>query len=137
MIELKYPVTNETDARKIPENAQELHLVRPVKKSSLEAIFRRCNIRKITLSKSCSKRLGAKTKKFLKERGIEVSEQQNRGRALSLDLDKIKQVAEYNKDHLSMRKIEKLTGIPKSTIHYLLKYAERSKVKSGKQVVYL
>ena len=55
----------------------------------------------------------------------------------NLDLEKIKQVAEYHKDHLSFRKIEKLTGIPKSTIHYLIRYAERSKVKSGKQVVYL
>ena len=134
---MKYSVTAETDLKKIPENAQELHLVRPVKKGLLEAIFKRCNIRKISLSKSCSKRLGGKTKKFLKEEGIEVVEQHNRGRALSLGLDKIKQVAEYHKDHLSVRKIEKLTGIPKSTIHYLLKYAERSKVKSGKQVVYL
>ena len=134
---MKYPITPDSDLKKIPENAQELHLVRPVKKSLLESIFRRCSIRKISLSRSCSKRLGLKTKKFLKENQIEVVEQQNRGRALSIGLDKIRQVAEYHKDHLSVRKIEKLTGIPKSTIHYLLKYAERSKVKSGKQVVYL
>ena len=134
---MKYSITADTNPKSIPESAEELHLVRPVKRGFLESILNRCRIRKISLSKSCSKRLGAKTRKFMKEKGIEVIEQQNRGRALSLDLEKIKQVAEYHKDHLSFRKIEKLTGIPKSTIHYLIRYAERSKVKAGKQVVYL
>ena len=134
---MKYSVTTATDIRKIPENADELHLVRPVKKSVLEALFRKCSIRKITLSKSCAKRLGAKTRKFMRDNGVEVVEQHNRGRALSLDLEKIRQVVEYHKDHLSYRKIQGLTGIPKSTIHYLVRYAGRSKVKSGKNIVYL
>ena len=134
---MRYSIMPDTSPKSIPENAEELHLVRPIKKSALEAIMNRCRIRKVSMSRSCSKRMGEKTRKFMKEKGIDVIEQQNRGRALSLDLEKIKQVAEYHKDHLSFRKIEKLTGIPKSTIHYLIRYAERSKVKSGKQVVYL
>lgn len=134
---MKYSVMPDADVKKIPENAQELHLVRPVKKSLLEAIFRKCQIRKITISKSCAKRLGGKTRKFIRENNVELVEQQNRGRALSLGLEKIQQIVEYHKDHLSYRKIEELTGIPKSTIHYLVKYANRSKVKSGKQVVYI
>jgi len=41
------------------------------------------------------------------------------------------------KDHQTLREIERVTGIPKSTVHYLQRYAQRAKIKNGKNIVYL
>ena len=40
-------------------------------------------------------------------------------------------------DYQSLREIERLTEIPKSTVHYLVKYAEREKIKKGNTTIYL
>lgn len=81
--------------------------------------------------------MSKKTTGRLKEKNVELSLGEARGRPLNISFEKIKEVLELRKDYQSLRKIEKLTGVPKSTIHYLIKYASRQKVRGGKKVIYL
>lgn len=134
---MRYPVFSEKDFRSVPATATEIHLVRPLKKSSLEKLFKSRSIKEVFLSKSTKKRLGKKAKEFLKKKGITVKEEKKAGRAISINLKKVQELVELHKDFQSFRKIEELTGIPKSTSHYLIKYAQRAKVKNGNNVVYL
>ncbi|MFA5931357.1 MAG: hypothetical protein WC821_03525 [archaeon] len=134
---MKYSITEETDIEKIPRDTAEIHLVRPIKKEKLLNLVSRCPIRTITLSSSCLKRLPTKTQKKLKEKGISLAIEKRRGRAIDIPMDKMLQIIELRKDFQTVREIEKITNIPKSTVHYLLKYADRGKIKKGANVVYL
>jgi hypothetical protein len=134
---MKYSITEETDIEKIPKDTAEIHLVRPIKKDKLFNLIARCPIRTITLSTSCLKRLPTKTQKKLKEKGISLGIEKRRGRAIDIPMDKMLQIIELRKDFQTVREIEKITSVPKSTVHYLLKYADRGKIKKGSNVVYL
>jgi len=83
------------------------------------------------------KRLPTKTQKKLKEKGITLGIEKRRGRAIDIPMEKMLQIIELRKDYQTVRDIEKITGIPKSTVHYLIKYADRGKIKKGANVVYL
>lgn len=137
LVKMKYSITEFTDIDKIPKDTVEIHLVRPIKKDKLLALVTRCPIKTITLSTSCLKRLPIKTQKKLKEKGISLGIEKRRGRAIDIPMDKMLQIIELKKDFQTVREIEKITGIPKSTVHYLLKYADRGKIKKGQNVVYL
>lgn len=134
---MKYSVTEHTNIATIPKDTTEIHLVRPIKKEKLELLISTRNVRKISLSTSCLKRLPKKTQKKLKEKGVSLSIEKRRGRPIGLPLEKIQEIVELRKDYQSIRDIERITDVPKSTIHYLLKYADRSKIKKGNTVVYL
>lgn len=134
---MKYPVWPDTSLGEIPQDIAEIHLVRPIKSKKLLEIVSKKRITKIFSSKSSLNRLSKKTISELEKKGIQIEIEQKRGRALSTPLEKIKEVIELSKDYQSLRKIESLTGIPKSTVHYLLKYAIRQKIKGGKKVIYL
>ena len=83
------------------------------------------------------KRLPKKAQTKIKERGIELNIEKRRGRALDLTLEQMLEIIEMRKDYQSIREIEKVMDIPKSTVHYLLKYADREKVKNGSTIMYL
>lgn len=134
---MKYAITDDTKIENIPRDTTEIHLVRPIKKEKIMALLAKCRISKITLSGSCLKRIPSKTKKMIQDKGVSISVERRRGRALSMQMDKMLEVIELRKDYQSVRDIEKITGIPKSTIHYLLKYADRGKIKKGNTIVYL
>jgi len=134
---MKYSITEETNIDSIPRDTAEIHLVRPIKLEKLLALAARCPIREITLSTSCLKRLPKKTQKKLKEKGINFGVEKRRGRAIDIPMDKMLQIIELRKDYQTVREIEKITGIPKSTVHYLIKYADRGKIRKGANVVYL
>ncbi|OQA30936.1 MAG: hypothetical protein BWY55_00703 [archaeon ADurb.Bin336] len=134
---MKYVITEHTNIDSIPRDTTEIHLVRPIKWDKLNALLTRCPIRTITISNSCLKRLPLKTQKKLKDKGITIALEKRRGRAIDLPMDKMLQIIELRKDYQTVREIEKITGIPKSTVHYLLKYADRGKIKKGQNVVYL
>jgi len=134
---MKYSITEDTDIEKIPKDTTEIHLVRPIKKDKLISLVTRCPIKTITLSTSCLKRLPTKTQKKLKEKGITLGIEKRRGRAIDIPMEKMLQIIELRKDYQTVRDIEKITGIPKSTVHYLIKYADRGKIKKGANVVYL
>lgn len=134
---MKYGVSNKTETEKIPRDTEEIHLTRPIKAKTLKKLLEKCRIRRITLSSSCFQRLSPKTKKIAAEKGIEFATEKKRGRAISIPLKTLLYIIELKKDYQSVREIEKLTGIPKSTVHYLVKYAERAKVKKGREIIYL
>lgn len=112
-----------------------LHLVRPVKHKKLSS-FLGGSIKEITMSKSTWERLPEKSKELIRERGIGFKIEKRQGRSLERG-EKIRDVVEFHRDFKSYRKIEKELGIPKSTAHYLVKYAKRSKIKKGEKVFYL
>lgn len=135
---MKYSVYPFTRIEKIPADTEAIHLVRPVKKELLEKALKKCrSLEKISLSGSCLKRIPKKTRKALSERRIELRIESSRGRAIEIPLEKIMQLTEMRKDYQSLRDIEETTGIPKSTVHYLEKYAKRGKVKKGSEVIHL
>ncbi len=134
---MKYPVWPDTTPHEIPGEIKEIHLVRPISSKRLLEIVSKKGIRKVFSSKSSLKRLSRKTTDALEKIGVQIEIEQKRGRPLSMPMEKVKEVVELHKDYQSLRKIEKITGIPKSTIHYLLKYASRQKIKGGKKVLYL
>lgn len=134
---MRYPVSSEKDFRAVPKDAAEIHLVRPLKRERLEKLFSGKRIKTVYLSKSTKKRLGKRAKKFLSEKGVKIYEEKRAGRAISVDLRKLQEIVELHKDFRSYRKIEEILGIPKSTAHYLIKYAQRAKVKTNKNIVYL
>jgi hypothetical protein len=136
-VSMKYSISDHSVVDKIPADTEAIHLTRPAKHSLLEKLFKKCNIREVTISKSCFKRLPEKTKKLFETSNANIIIEQKRGRAIDIPLEKMLEIIELRKDFQSIREIERLTGTPKSTIHYLIKYAERSKIKKGNQVVYL
>jgi len=134
---VKCAVTDETNVQNTPKDTTEIHLVRPIKKEKLDWLLNNRAISKITLSASCLKRLPKKAQKKIKEKGVGISIEKRRGRPIDLPIEKIKEIIELRKDYQSIRDIERITDVPKSTIHYLLKYAERTKIKKGNTIVYL
>lgn len=134
---MKCAVTDETNVQNTPKDTTEIHLVRPIKKEKLDWLLNNRAISKITLSASCLKRLPKKAQKKIKEKGVGISIEKRRGRPIDLPIEKIKEIIELRKDYQSIRDIERITDVPKSTIHYLLKYAERTKIKKGNTIVYL
>lgn len=134
---MKLPVWPNTQLSDIPSEISEIHLVRPIKGARLLELVSKKGITKIFLGKSTLARLSKKTQKALSEMGVGFSIDQKRGRPISIDLEKLKNVVELHKDFQSYRKIEKLTNIPKSTAHYLVKYASRQKIRGGKKLYYV
>ena len=136
-VSMRFPVWPDTHATQIPDSVEEIHLVRPLAKKKLLELVDKKKVKKVFLSKSCLSRLGQKKAGLLREKGIELVVDSMRGRALGIPLDRVREVVELHKDFQSFRKIEKLTGIPKSTAHYLVRYAVRQKIKDKNSTIYL
>ncbi len=134
---MKVAVSEETDVKKTPKDTTEIHLVRPINKEDFDFLLKNRPIQKISLSQSCLKRLPIKAQKKIKERGIEISLEKRRGRAIDLTMEQMMEIIELRKDYQSIRDIAKVMDVPKSTIHYLLKYADRGKIKNGSNIIYL
>lgn len=135
---MHYVVRENTPLSTLPGDLEQVHLTRPLSGKKLKLILQRCpGLKVIGLSPSVEKRLAPEARKMLTENRISLTRNHRAGRALNIDLSQIKAIADLRKDFLSMREISKRTGIPKSTIHYLLKKAKRTKLKKGKQVIYV
>ena len=135
LIAAVYPGTTLSE---IPSEATGLHLVRPVKKKLLASVLQKCpGVERVTASRSCLGRMTPACLEMLRENGFEVAVETKPGRAIGMPLKKMLHALEMRNDYQSLREIERVTGIPKSTVHYLQKYAQRAKVKNGKKVIYL
>jgi len=122
----------------VPKEAEQLHFVRPMKKKSIEAVLKKCAaLKSVSMSKSCTKRMPEAGLKLLREKGIRIESASRQGRPISVPLTKMQHVLEMRKDYQSLREVERVTGISKSTVHYLEKYAQRAKIKNGNKVIYL
>jgi len=106
--------------------------------SELKRLFSKCPaLKDVSTNESCIRRMPPKTRGLFEDRGVALHVTGNRGRAIEVELGRMAQAIDMAKDGMSMRHIEKVTGIPKSTVHYLVKYAERTKIKIGKKTVCL
>ena len=116
-----------------------VHFSRPPKEWELEKILSGtgAGAAAIYMPDSCFRRLSAKARKILDRTGAEVVIESAAGRPIALPMEKILQVVEMHKDERTFREIEQATGIPKSTCHYLVKYAQRQKIRKEGRVVYL
>lgn len=133
-----FSVAAESSLKDVPKECQNLHFVRPVRKEKLEAILKKCsNLEKVSMSKSCLDRMPKKNVTMLEKKGVAIKTQARQGRPISMPLEKMQHVLEMRKDYQSLREVEKVTGVSKSTVHYLEKYAKRAKIKNGKKVIYL
>ncbi len=133
-----YALREKTPLSSVPVDTERVHLVRPLSEKSIRALLSRCpHLREVGASPSVEKRLTDETKALFKEKGIGLSRVHRAGRALSLDLETIRQISELRKDFLSVRKISEKTKVPKSTIHYLIKKSKRTKFKEGKNIIYV
>lgn len=113
-----------------------MHLSRPPKAGDVKKMLA-AGINDFRMPQSCIERLPKKTAKLIQEAGAKITIESSAGRPIGLDLETILEVAELHRDNRTYREIEEITGIPKSTCHYLIKYAERQKIKKGKRTVYL
>ncbi len=135
---MQYAIREHTPISTLPKDLSEIHLVRPISAKKMAAVLVQCpNISYVGASSSVEKRLAPKTRDVLQKHRILVKRNHRPGRALNVDLEKIRLIADLRKDFLSMREIEAKTGVPKSTIHYLLKKAKRQKIHKGKNVIYV
>ena len=134
---MKIAVNPKTKIERVPAGTEEIHMVRPIKAGSLSELIKGIGVKKISLSASCYSRMSEKARKILQETGVEIAQENRRGRALELSSDTILKIGEYKGDYKSIREIARLTGEPKSTVHYLLKYADRGKIRKGNQTIYL
>ncbi len=134
---MKCAVDEKTIISKIPREIEKIHLIRPIKKEKLDELLNNKRINEISISESCYKRLPAKARKKIMDSEIKISIEKRRGRALDITLETMLQIIELRKDYQSIREIERITNTPKSTVHYLLKYADRGKIKKGSTVIYL
>ena len=136
--QMQYAIREHTPVSTLPKELSEVHLVRPISAKKMLAILQQCpSLNMVGASSSVEKRLAPKTREVLQKHRIHVKRNHKPGRALNVDLEKIKLIADLRKDFLSMREIEAKTGVPKSTIHYLLKKAKRQKIHKGKNVIYV
>ncbi|MFH1255943.1 MAG: hypothetical protein V1494_01490 [Candidatus Diapherotrites archaeon] len=133
---MKQAVYASTKTSGIEKGTESVHLVRPIKAKKLEELSRK-GVKELCLSPSCEKRLSRKTKKLIEEKGITLKAEPSRGRAIEIPLEKVTEIAEMRWSDKTYREIEELTGVPKSTAHYLIKYANRNKLKKGKSTIYV
>jgi len=137
VIELKQSVYDNTSISSVSKETTELHFVRPMKASkTVQLIERLPLLSKISMSRSCFERFSPKAKKIISEKEIQVNISSERGRAIEIPLKKMLHVIELARDHRPLREIEETTGVPKSTAHYLVRYASRKKIKQGGKTVY-
>ncbi len=134
---MKIALYPETQVSELPEGIDSIHIVRPVTKKKLALLFKNSRISSVSMSASCFKRVSPATKSFLEKKGVKIEVKTERGRAISIPLKKMLNAIEMRRDFRSLREIEEATGIPKSTVHYLVKYSQRKKVKNGKSTIYL
>jgi len=118
-------------------NCQELHITRAFSKKNLTKILTRCSrLKIITVSNSTNERISKALKEFIKKKGISIIIKKEQGRPIDIKVEKLQKILQQYKDY-SYRDLEKKLGIPKSKIHYLIKYSKRKKIKDGNKIIYL
>lgn len=125
------------DLKNINSDCEEIHLTRAISKKHLEKILDRCKrLKRISTSRSTKNRLGKDAKNFLSKKKISLYIKKEQGRPLEINVNKLNRIINMYKDH-SYRELEEKLNVPKSTIHYLIKYSKRKKIKDGNKIIYL
>ncbi len=108
----------------------DIHLARPVSLPALKRIVSVMRPREISMAPSTYERLSRRAREYLKSRGIRVVLEKNPGRSARMDKESLETILELRKAGYSIRKISEETGIPKSTVHYILSYFQ-GKLRAG------
>lgn len=117
---------------KVPKgNYKTYHLTRALSLHELKKI----HSKKISCSPSTLERLSEKAKDYLKENKFHLIVEKNKGKPLETNPKEILQIIKAYRSGKSYRKIEKEFKIPKSTCHYLVKHAKKTKIKKGNVVI--
>lgn len=107
------------------------HLTRPLSLTEIKKL----NCKKISCSNATHNRLSKPVKKYLVENKVEIKLEKHNGKPMQINPKQILNAIKMYRIGKSYREIEKETKIPKSTVHYLIKKAKRTKVKKGKTVI--
>lgn len=113
-----------------------IHFSRPPTASRLSGVLEG-GAPSISMSKSCFERLSAKVRRLLDASDAQIIIKAARGRPINLSPELFLEIVELHRDNRTYRQIEDITGVPKSTVHYLIRYAQRQKLKSGGKIVYM
>ena len=124
---MRISVRNTSDAERVPHGTKEVHLVRPLPAQALEALSAKAG--KLHASQSTIDRISKKVRERLAgSLSIEVS-RAVAGRPLAVEPSTMKEIFDLKREGLSVRQISRELEVSKSTVHYLLKYADRNKIK--------
>ena len=118
--------------RKGKKTKSKVHLVRPVRTKEYEKYF--SEKKELFMPKSTFERLAEKVKAILFRKKVKVIYERLPGRPIAQDHEKMKKALALYKSGFSYREIEKKTGLPKSSVHYLIKKAKRNKIKNGSEI---
>ncbi len=131
-------ISSISDLNKISNQIEAVYFQRSPSFSLLKKIISRLqNLKKIFLNKSGFQRVSKKSQELLKSKKISLIVADMRGRAIESPSSKLSLINEYKRDALSLRKISSKTGVPKSTLHYLFRYAKKNKIKKDNIVIIL
>ncbi len=134
---IKNSLNDYKEIRNINQDCEEIHLTRAFSKKHLEKILDKCHkLKRISVSRSTKNRLSKDAKKLLSSKKIRLQVKREQGRPLEINVSKLNKIINMYKDH-SYRELEEKLKVPKSTIHYLIKYSKRKKIKEGKKIIYL
>ena len=123
--------------KSINKDCDELHLTIAVSKKDIQKILLSCKkLKIITTSKSTKERISEATKKIIKGKGIAFIVKTEQGRPIDIPIEKMQKIVEMHKD-FSYRDLADKLGVPKSTIHYLIKKSKKKKIKDGNKIIYL
>ena len=89
----------------------------------------------ISCSPSTFNRLSKRVKSYLSQNKYKIKIETNKGKPLQNNPKIILRCIKLYRSGKSLRNIEKETGVAKSTIHYLIKYARKTKIKKGSIVI--
>ncbi len=134
---MKSIVYASTDWKQLPLETNAVHLARPIAAKKLAKILEKRGIESVSCSESTARRFKKKHMELLQAHGISLQIEKRAGKPLQIDLKKMQLILEMVHDKRSLREIEKASGVPKSTVHYLIKYADRGKIKDGNKTLYL
>ena len=124
---MRISVRSTADAERVPHGTKEVHLVRPLPAPVLEALAAKAE--KLHASQSTLDRISRKVRERLTgSLSIELS-RAIAGRPLAVEPSVMGEIFDLKREGLSIRQIAKELEVSKSTVHYLLKYADRNKIK--------
>ncbi len=133
----KDSLNNRKKVNNIIKDCIELHLTQAFSEKIISKIIknhRRLKI--ITVSKSTKERLSDSTKKLIRSKKINLYIKKEQGRPINISISKLNKILQMYKDY-SYRDLEEKLGVPKSTLHYLIKKSKKRKIKDGNRIIYL
>jgi hypothetical protein len=137
MYDIKDNLNDIKKIRYLNKDCEELHITKSISKKDLQKIINKCKkLKLITVSKSTKNRMSKNAKKILTDKKIKLYIKKEQGRAIEINIEKLKKIIKMYKDH-SYRELSDKLNVPKSTIHYLIKYSKRKKIKEGNKIIYL